>query len=167
MGRGYLQNMIVAVVVLALSSLLRSSVGYSIECLTVDFDCGDIGETLGSICKACTMYTSPGPTYVSRKRRSVEPSAMPFVNTPTPGLSNLPLDQQQNVFKMEMKGITLSPEEANMMLQSNPRFRRELVRKDPREECCSFNNFRRCVFEEVAEYCLTLHDGVNNCTNSG
>nr|AHA33389.1 insulin-like androgenic gland factor [Macrobrachium nipponense] len=147
---------------------------YEIECLSVDFDCGDITNTFASVCLRYNNYINPGPTYISRQRRSadnytvysakslslVHPRATHLTMADEEPLKALKVEEEEEIHHM-----TLSRREANKMLQSKRRFRRDGVRKTPREECCSNASFRRCSFEEVAEYCIELRPGVNTCSS--
>ncbi|XP_066944615.1 uncharacterized protein [Macrobrachium rosenbergii] len=157
---------------LVASLLPQPSSSYEIECLSVDFDCGDITNTLASVCLRHNNYINPGPTYVSKERRSADIYTVPSTKSPSlahPRATHLTMadEETQKVSKVEeeIQHMTLSREEANNMLHSKRRFRRDSVRRSPREECCNNASFRRCNFEEVAEYCIELRPGVNTCSS--
>nr|BAJ78349.1 insulin-like androgenic gland factor [Macrobrachium lar] len=167
----------------ALLHLPQPSSSYEIECLTVEFDCSNITYTLSRVCLRHNNYIDPGPSYISRGRRSVDnytqgPNyTVPSTKSPSlvhPRATHLtmadvkPLKESKVEEEEEarMQHLTLSREEASKMLQSKRRLRRDNVRKTPREECCNNDSFRRCTFEEVAEYCIELNPGINTCGSS-
>ncbi|XP_064083521.1 uncharacterized protein LOC135199429 isoform X2 [Macrobrachium nipponense] len=153
--------------------LPQLSSSYEIECLSVDFDCGDITNTFASVCLRHNNYIEPGPAYISKQRRSADNYTTLSAKSPSlvhPRATHLSMADEEPLKALkeeeEIQHTTLSREEANKMLQSKRRFRRDGVRITPREECCNNDSFRRCSFEEVAEYCIELLPGVNTCDSS-
>nr|BAJ84108.1 insulin-like androgenic gland factor [Palaemon paucidens] len=154
--------------------LAQPASSYTIECLSVDFDCGDMTTTFASICKRYNGYINPGPAYISKERRSVRNfTEHPTKSSPTffhPRATHLTKADEETLKTLEMpweiSDMSLSRKEANTMLHSNRRHRRDSVRKTPREECCSNTTFRRCTYEEVAEYCIEVRPGVNTCSSA-
>ncbi|XP_064083519.1 uncharacterized protein LOC135199427 isoform X2 [Macrobrachium nipponense] len=151
---------------LVMLHLPQPSSSYEIECLSVDFDCGDIGNTLASVCLRYKDYIDP------RQRRSADNCTAHSAKSPSlvhPRATHLSMADEEPLKALkeeeEIQHMTLSREEANKMLQSKRRFRRDGERKTPREECCNNDSFRRCSFEEVAEYCIELRPGVNTCSS--
>nr|BAJ84109.1 insulin-like androgenic gland factor [Palaemon pacificus] len=160
-------------VLLALCWMQPAS-SYSIECLTVDMDCGDVPTTMASVCRVYKPFVPLNHPYPSKKRRSVsnstehnlvESSSSSFHPRAT-HLTKAKADQDSRTaleMASKIREISLSREEANTMLHTNRRLRRQVGRKTLREECCGNTPFRPCTYEEVAEYCEVLHDEALTC----
>ncbi|XP_064083797.1 uncharacterized protein LOC135199563 isoform X3 [Macrobrachium nipponense] len=161
----------------ALLPLPQPSSSYEIECLSVEFDCSNITYTLGRVCLRHNNYIDPGLSHVYRERRSADNYTVHSAKSPSlvhPRATHLPMADEEPLKALkveveeEIQHMTLSREEASKMLWSKRRFRRDGVRRTPREECCRIENEqpRLCNFEEVAEYCIELRPGVNTCDSS-
>lgn len=164
--------MIVSIGLLMLLSFPSPSIQYSIDCLALDFNCGSLGDTMGDICL----------TFKSQKRRrSVDNNLLTSLDDEEdeatlqdlsasepsfhPRATHLSHRNQQHLSKIYKVKEALSSEEAHMMLSTSGRYRRAPVKRQLRDECCNLNHHIPCVFEEVAEYCITLKPGVYNCTS--
>nr|WOL31138.1 insulin-like androgenic gland hormone [Palaemon carinicauda] len=151
--------------------LMQPSSGYTIECLSVDFDCGDIPQTLASVCRVYKPFVPFNQPFITKRRRSVSNSTQlpiecssPFFHPRATHLTKAKADEG-SVMALEMpseiRDMFISQEKANMMLQSNRRLRRHGQRNTPRDECCAVKDC--CTFEEVAEYCVEVRPGALTC----
>ncbi|XP_068220909.1 uncharacterized protein [Palaemon carinicauda] len=153
--------------------LMQPSSGYTIECLSVDFDCGDIPQTLASVCRVYKPFVPFNQPFITKRRRSVSnstqlpiESSSPFFHPRATHLRKAKADEgcvMALEMPREIRDMFLSQEEANAMLHSSRRLRREGERRTVRDECCSNTSFRACTFEEVAEYCAEVKPGALTC----
>nr|UFQ59767.1 insulin-like androgenic gland hormone [Penaeus merguiensis] len=142
---------------LALLSLASTSSCYNVTGIPVDFDCGDIGDTMSQICK-----TFPTARPYSRVSRSADTDDLwhdTGADQTTP-LDLLPrqyrlhpraLNPMRNLERDLIKHILVSPEAAHALVKtSGSRVKRSYNVQD---ECCNHVSQRTCVAEEILEYC--------------
>nr|BAK20460.1 insulin-like androgenic gland factor [Penaeus japonicus] len=134
-----------------------TSSGYNVSGIPVDFDCGDIGDTMSLICK--TFPTARPYSRVSRSAGSDALGQDARAGQTTP----LDLFPQQHRFHPRalnlegtkerdmMKDILMSPEAAHALVRTaGSRAKRSY---NVHDECCNHVSQRMCVAEEILEYC--------------
>nr|ACD91988.1 insulin-like androgenic gland factor [Cherax destructor] len=167
-----LLNLILVVVVM----VPLPSASYRVDNLLIDFDCGHLADTMDSICRT---YKEFNDTRAVRSARDTSLSGS--VSMQGPGsevaVSQLyhPRGRKLGVRLTvtdarlgEQEATTVSREAANTFIktQNYHRRRRDSDTTDNTsstnvyDECCSEKTLKTCVFDEIAQYCEQLEDGI-------
>ncbi|XP_053643777.1 uncharacterized protein [Cherax quadricarinatus] len=167
-----LLNLILVVVV----KLPPPSASYRVENLLIDFDCGHLADTMDSICRT---YQEFNDTRAVRSARDASFSAS--VSMYDPG-SKIAVRQVYHPRGRKLgvkftvpdarlgkqEAMTVSREAAHTFIktQNYNRRRRNSDTTDNTsstnvyDECCSEKTLKTCVFDEIAQYCEQLEDGI-------
>ncbi|XP_071540749.1 uncharacterized protein [Panulirus ornatus] len=152
------------VVMVGMQTLPVSS--YNVTGLSVDFDCGDIDETMSNICLNFKSYIGSHSHSGHRGGRSVSSvvaEASTEGNTEPSGRLEVATQHYRHprairvfvnsgnppITAAREEGVLRTREAASRLVKT--RNRREANAKD---ECCSDTELRQCVLEELHEYCL-------------
>nr|XP_027230009.1 uncharacterized protein LOC113821694 [Penaeus vannamei] len=142
---------------LMLLSLTSTSSGYNVTGIPVDFDCGDIGDTMSQICK--TFPTARPHVRVSRSAdtddlwqdtgagQTTPPDLLPRRHRLHPRALNPTWNLERDL----IRDILVSPEAAHALVRT-PRGRAKRS-YNVQDECCNHVSQRLCVAEEILEYC--------------
>ncbi|XP_069183990.1 uncharacterized protein [Procambarus clarkii] len=188
---------------------------YRVEHLRVDFDCGNLGATMSTICRTfkdpsdfrLARSVSGEIPFISVQSNEFSPNPIQtysqtpsqvLVQTPSQVLVQTPsqvfvqkatretgmlLQQQQQQQQQHSRsrpqlptipiiphaagvGVTLMTREAAhtyVKTQAGRRRRNSIStgrNLNAHDECCSHSKPKFCVFEEIAEYCIELQEGV-------
>lgn len=125
-------------------SLATSLWGYNVSEIDVNFDCGNLGNTMSQICD----------TFPTRVSRSVQEPETKGKNSDEPSDSGFHPRSLNLAHVQETIGdLLISPEMAHSYVKSlrKSRAKRSLI--NVQDECCNHVTQHRCNAEEILEYC--------------
>ncbi|XP_037801217.1 uncharacterized protein LOC119596132 isoform X1 [Penaeus monodon] len=145
-------------------SLTSTSSCYNVTGIPVDFDCGDIGDTMSHICK--TFPTARPHSRVPSLSLTVSRSAdTDDLWQDTRAGQTTPIDLLPRQYRLHPRALNpmryfemdlirdhlVSPEAAHALVKTSGR--RAKRSYNVQDECCNHVSQRTCVAEEILEYC--------------